>query len=89
MGVNASARYSPYTRGRGGRGRGRGGPPRPMRLDNRSRTILVSGDRFGDEEARRVVQEWYESTGGGVEFVDGSLRITYPQREMAEKVCFD
>ncbi|OXB38263.1 hypothetical protein LQV05_006504 [Cryptococcus neoformans] len=85
LGVNASARYSPYSRGRGGRGRGRGGPPRPMRLDNRSRTILVSGDRFGDEEARRVVQEWYESTGGGVEFVDGSLRITYPQREMAEK----
>ncbi|KGB77351.3 hypothetical protein CNBG_3189 [Cryptococcus deuterogattii R265] len=85
LGVNASARYSPYSRGRGGRGRGRGGPPRPMRLDNRSRTILVSGDRFADEEARRVVQEWYEATGGGVEFVDGNLRITYPQREMAEK----
>ncbi|ODN88089.1 hypothetical protein L198_06849 [Cryptococcus wingfieldii CBS 7118] len=79
-----SPRYSPYApRGRG-RGRGRGGRS-VHTLDNRSRTIVVSGDNFADEGARKVAVDWYESTGGAVEVVEGSLRISYPQREMAEK----
>ncbi|WVQ76192.1 hypothetical protein IAR50_005854 [Cryptococcus sp. DSM 104548] len=84
--LGISPRYSPYTpRGRG-RGRGRGGAVRSVHtLDNRSRTILVSGDKFNEEAARKVAVDWYESTGGAVEVVDGSLRISYPQREMAEK----
>nr|XP_019048730.1 hypothetical protein I302_02504 [Kwoniella bestiolae CBS 10118]OCF27660.1 hypothetical protein I302_02504 [Kwoniella bestiolae CBS 10118] len=94
LGINSSARFSPYSRGgsrgRGytprGRGRGRGGPPRPMRLDNRSRTITVSGEGITSDEGRKAVQEWYESQGGVTENVDGGMRVTYPARDMAEKV---
>ncbi|WVQ62640.1 uncharacterized protein L199_000787 [Kwoniella botswanensis] len=94
LGINSSARFSPYSRGgsrgRGygprGRGRGRGGPPRPMRLDNRSRTITISGQGISNEHGRKAVQEWYESQGGVTEHVDGGMRVTYPARDMAEKV---
>jgi RNA-binding protein 26 len=87
-------RYSPYARGapRGrarGRGRGRGGanfPPRPMRLDNRSRTIALSGDALSTDESKTALREWYESTGGNVSIESSSMLITYPNREMAEKV---
>ncbi|WWD08974.1 hypothetical protein V865_007089 [Kwoniella europaea PYCC6329] len=94
LGINSSARFSPYSRGgsrgRGyvprGRGRGRGGPPRPMRLDNRSRTITISGEGISTDDGRKAVQEWYESQGGVTEYVDGGMRVTYPARDMAEKV---
>ncbi|WWC85818.1 uncharacterized protein L201_000685 [Kwoniella dendrophila CBS 6074] len=94
LGINSSARFSPYSRGgsrgRGytprGRGRGRGGPPRPMRLDNRSRTITIAGDAISSEDGRKAVQEWYESQGGVAEYVDGGMKVTYPARDMAEKV---
>ncbi|WVQ93532.1 hypothetical protein IAU59_000606 [Kwoniella sp. CBS 9459] len=93
LGINSSARFSPYSRGssRGrvftrGRGRGRGGPPRPMRLDNRSRTVTISGEGLASETGRKAAQEWYESQGGVTEAVDGGLRVTYPARDMAEKV---
>ncbi|WVR03615.1 hypothetical protein IAU60_000607 [Kwoniella sp. DSM 27419] len=93
LGIDSTSRYSPYSRGgRGGRGaprargRGRGGPPRPMRLDNRSRTITVTGEGITSEEGRKAAQEWYESQGGVTEPVDGGIRVTYPARDMAEKV---
>ncbi|WWC58114.1 uncharacterized protein I303_100649 [Kwoniella dejecticola CBS 10117] len=94
LGINSSARFSPYSRGglrgRGytsrGRGRGRGAARGPMRLDNRSRTITVSGEAVSSDESRKAVQDWYESQGGVTELVDGGLRVTYPARDMAEKV---
>ncbi|WRT63847.1 uncharacterized protein IL334_000772 [Kwoniella shivajii] len=94
LGINPSARFSPYSRGgsrgRGytsrARGRGRGGPSRPMRLDNRSRTITISGDGVNSDEGKKAAQEWYESQGGVTEFVEGGMKITYPARDMAEKV---
>ena len=86
--ASAAARYSPYSRGSpraSGRGaRGRGGPPRPMRLDNRSRVIMLSGDGLQDNS--KVVREYFESTGGAVELFDGGVKVGYPTREMAEKV---
>ncbi|KAK8845554.1 hypothetical protein IAR55_006269 [Kwoniella newhampshirensis] len=90
LGIDSSARYSPYSRPRGrgaprARGRGRGGPPRPMRLDNRSRVIDVTGDVLQSEEGRHAAQEWYESTGGAVQVVDGGLRVTYSARDAAER----
>ena len=93
LGIPAStaARYSPYSRGsprgRGRGARGKGGPPRPMRLDNRSRVIMLSGD--GLQDSAKVVKEYFESTGGAVEEVDGGVKVGYPNREMAEKVGLD
>jgi hypothetical protein len=93
LGIPASAsRYSPYpgargSRGRGrARGRGRGAATfqRPMRLDNRSRVVALSGEALGS--AQGPVREWYESTGGHVEDKEGRWLVTYPTREMAEKV---
>lgn len=55
-----------------------------MRLDNRSRTIVVSGEALATSKVS--LQEWYESTGGIVSSESGNLSITYPNREMAEKV---
>lgn len=57
-----------------------------MRLDNRSRSIVVSGGSQS-EEAQHSIKEWYESNGGNVA-VDENVGfvITYPNREMAEKV---
>nr|XP_019014502.1 uncharacterized protein I206_00584 [Kwoniella pini CBS 10737]OCF53283.1 hypothetical protein I206_00584 [Kwoniella pini CBS 10737] len=94
LGINSSARFSPYSRGgsRGrvytprGRGRGRGAARGPMRLDNRSRTITISGEAIASDDGRKAVQDWYESQGGVTELVDGGLRVTYPARDMAEKV---
>lgn len=84
-------RFSPYGRGapRGsprarGRGRGRGGFARPMRLDNRSTTIHLTGDALAGGDA--AVREWFESTGGRIESgPDGGLLATYESREKAEK----
>ncbi|KAL1413224.1 hypothetical protein Q8F55_000977 [Vanrija albida] len=84
-------RFSPYGRGapRGrarGRGRGRGGSTfaRPMRLDNRSTTIHLTGDALAGGEA--AVREWFEGTGGRIETgPDGGLLATYESREKAEK----
>ena len=86
--ASAAARYNPYPRGRGrGRGRARGGsnlPTRPMRLDNRTRVIVVTGEQAGTN----AVKEYFERTGGNVEKVDGGegVKIGYPTREMAERV---
>ncbi|ORY25081.1 hypothetical protein BCR39DRAFT_545231 [Naematelia encephala] len=95
LGINASTRYSPYSRGaprgRGARarGRGRGGsssfPPRPMRLDNRTRTIIVTGDALAGADANNV-KEWYEGHGGNVIESEGGWTIGFPDRGMAEKV---
>lgn len=89
LGIPAT-RYSPYGRGspRGrarGRGRGRGGFTRPMRLDNRSKTVLISGDALASDQDRQAVKEWYESTGGVLEQSGDGVLVTYPSREMAEK----
>jgi len=58
-----------------------------MRLDNRSKTVLVSGDALSSETGQNSVREWYESTGGSISVADdGGVLVTYPSREMAEKV---
>jgi RNA-binding protein 26 len=91
MGIDPTAPASPAPargawRGRArGRGRGRGGFAGPMRLDNRSRVVEVGGD--GVAENKAAVQQWYESTGGEVGENDGTLTVSYPSRELAEKVC--
>ena len=94
--LGVSSRYSPYARGgrgaaaaaRGRGGRGRGGVVRgPMRLDNRTRAILVNGDALYTEEGRNAIRAYFESTGGSLEEVAGQgVQIKYPNREMAEKV---
>ncbi|KAI5123583.1 hypothetical protein M0805_003401 [Coniferiporia weirii] len=67
--------YQPHTpsyRGYRGRGRGRasyrgamrGGPPRAsMKLDNRTKSLLVKGVSSHDPEVVQAVRSWYE--GGG------------------------
>jgi RNA-binding protein 26 len=56
-----------------------------MRLDNRSRGLLLSGQAL-DGEAYKAVQEYYEGTGGVMEKVEGGVKVEYPNRDMAEKV---
>lgn len=90
MGIPAT-RYSPYGRGspRGrarGRGRGRGGFSRPMRLDNRSSTVKIAGEALANEQSQAAIKEWYENTGGSLAPADDGVLVTYPSREMAEKV---
>jgi RNA-binding protein 26 len=92
LGIPAN-RYSPYgrgsPRGRASRGRGRGGFQRPMRLDNRSKTVLITGEALDSDSSQAAVREWYESTGGAISNGDDGVLVTYPTREMAEKVsCY-
>lgn len=53
-----------------------------MRLDNRTRVILVTGEQAGGAP----VKEYFEGTGGNVGVVDGGVKVGYPTREMAERV---
>jgi len=55
-----------------------------MRLDNRTRVIIVSGEEAGSASAR----EYFEGTGGNVENVEGGVKVGYPTREMAERVSY-
>lgn len=57
-----------------------------MSLDNRPKSIAVSGEALGSEESRKGVAEWYESTGGQVETAGKALIVSYPSRDMAERV---
>lgn len=58
-----------------------------MRLDNRSKTVHVTGEALGSDIGNSAVREWYESTGGTLSTADdGGVLVTYPSREMAEKV---
>lgn len=57
-----------------------------MTLDNRSRSILVSGEEQSPE-AQNSIKEYYESNGGNVSVNENvGFVVTYPNREMAEKV---
>lgn len=96
LGIPAT-RYSPYSRGaprgtRGTRARGRGGrgstiASRPMRLDNRSRSVLLTGDFLSSDTSKQSAQAWFESTGGAIGSGNTSegMVVSYPTREMAEK----
>ncbi|RXK40776.1 hypothetical protein M231_02029 [Tremella mesenterica] len=92
LGINSSARYSPYSRPRGrGRGfpssrggRGRGGFPQRMSLDNRSRILKIVAEDQTIEGSEKL-KEWYESTGGVVMSKEGGMVVRYPNREMAER----
>ncbi|WVO16736.1 hypothetical protein L204_104420 [Cryptococcus depauperatus] len=92
LGINPSPRYQPYpsrggARGRGNRGRGGHAsyPPR-FKLDNRSRTIIITGERFDDQIAKQAANNWFVGLGGKAEEApEGTLKVTYPTREMAEK----
>jgi len=73
-------------RGRGNHFRGRGGPPRAsMKLDNRSRKLLVKGV---PEASVEVAQNWYGTTNG-VESVErlasGDLIVSFKTRSTAEQ----
>lgn len=57
-----------------------------MRLDNRSRAILVVGDGLEGGQTRESVKDWYEGQGGSVEMIEEGWRVGFPTREMAEKV---
>ena len=48
--------------------------------------IAVSGDALGSADGKHAVVEWYEGVGGMVKDQEGSLSITFPNREMAERV---
>ena len=54
-----------------------------MRLDNRTRVILLSGDALTDGADN--IREYFESTGGVLEQVEEGVKVGYPNREMAEK----
>jgi hypothetical protein len=87
MGI-AAPRYSPYarpTRGRG-RGRGRGGFTAPMRLDNRTRGLLLTGQALDSDDTFKAIREYYEGTGGVINKVNEGVKVEYPNRDMAEKV---
>jgi RNA-binding protein 26 len=87
-----SSRYSPYGRGAPrGRARGRGArgsyvAARPMRLDNRSRSIIITGEALQQSEAHQPIKEWYEENGGNMSVNENGVVFTFPNREMAEKV---
>jgi RNA-binding protein 26 len=87
-----SSRYSPYGRGAPrGRARGRGArgsyaAARPMRLDNRSRSIIITGEALQQSEAQQPIKEWYEENGGNMSVNENGVVFTFPNREMAEKV---
>lgn len=57
-----------------------------MRLDNRSRTILVSGDVTRSDSGKSGIREWYEGHGGNVEESTDGWKVGFPDRGMAEKV---
>ena len=57
-----------------------------MRLDNRTRDILLSGEALNTDPGRHAIKEYFESTGGVLEDIDGGVKVGYPNREMAEKV---
>ena len=57
-----------------------------MRLDNRSRTIHVSGEALQNDEAHMRIGQWYEENGGSMTPLDDGVTFTFPNREMAEKV---
>jgi hypothetical protein len=42
---------------------------------------------MSSSEAQSAVKEWYEGNGGNMASSDDGLVFTYPNREMAEKVC--
>jgi len=57
-----------------------------MRLDNRSRSIIITGDALQQTEAQQPIKEWYEENGGNMSVNDNGVVFTFPNREMAEKV---
>jgi hypothetical protein len=58
-----------------------------MRLDNRSRSIVISGEGMTSTEAQASVKDFYESHGATSSVGEDGLVFTYPSRETAEKVC--
>jgi hypothetical protein len=59
-----------------------------MRLDNRSRSIIITGEALQQSEAQQPIKEWYEENGGNMSINDNGVVFTFPNREMAEKVSF-
>lgn len=57
-----------------------------MRLDNRTREIVIAGEAFHSDAESKAVREYFESTGGLLEAYEGGVKVAYPNREMAEKV---
>lgn len=57
-----------------------------MRLDNRTREIVIAGEAFHSDVESKAVREYFESTGGLLEAYEGGVKVAYPNREMAEKV---
>jgi hypothetical protein len=59
-----------------------------MRLDNRTRGLLLSGtaiDGLGEGDWTSI-REYYEGTGGVLQKVEEGWKVEYPNREMAERV---
>ena len=57
-----------------------------MRLDNRSRSIIITGEALQQSEAQQPIKEWYEENGGNMSVNENGVVFTFPNREMAEKV---
>jgi hypothetical protein len=57
-----------------------------MRLDNRSRSIIITGEALQQTEAQQPIKEWYEENGGNMSVNENGVVFTFPNREMAEKV---
>jgi hypothetical protein len=57
-----------------------------MRLDNRSRAIVISGEALQHQDAQKPIKDWYEENGGNMSVGDNGVVFTFPNREMAEKV---
>jgi len=95
--TSAPAYGSSSFRGYRGRGRGRGffrgamrgGPPRSsMKLDNRTKSLVVKGVKAQDPESVQAVRGWYE-LDGQVDSVDvqddESVVVTFRSRAAAEQ----
>lgn len=57
-----------------------------MRLDNRTKDILVTGEAIQDEASRDAIKQHFAGTGGTLEDVADGVKVSYKDRAAAEKV---
>ena len=60
---------------------------RPMRLDNRTQALLITGEALSDPSSREELKTYFASTGGELEDTLEGVKVGYKSREAAEKVC--
>lgn len=58
----------------------------PMRLDNRTQALLITGEALSDPSSRDELKRYFAGTGGELEEVPEGVKVGYKTREAAEKV---